>query len=441
MSVTPWSPRITLLFVLFWGFTFSLQAQIPTPAEQQSKSILLLGATAHLGNGEVIKRSAIGFDKGKLKDVMAAIDIRLDTTQYDTIIHLPSKHIYPGFIAPNSRLGLVEVDAVRASRDFDDVGEFNPHVRALSAYNTESRITPTIRSNGVLLAQVAPKGGRISGTSSVVQLDAWNWEDAVVRKDDGIHLNWPRLNSIRYAQDAEKRKKAEEKYRDELEELKSFFLKAQAYSKSIFKVEQNLRYEAMRSLFKKEAKLYVHATQVKQISDALFFTDQFNLDVVLVGAYDAWLLADLIKDRNIPILLRRVHSLPYYQDDDINTPYRLAAILHKKGILVGLENSGGMEAMGTRNLPFYAGTAAAYGVSKEEALAMISLNTAKILGIEKQVGSIEVGKDATLFVSEGDALDMMTNQLTHAFIQGRSISLDNPQKQLYRKYSKKYQAD
>lgn len=438
MNVIPLSLNKHKWLVVFCSFLVqTIHAQIPNPASAQSHSILLLNATAHLGNGELIPRSAIGFENGKLTAVMAAIDIRLDTNAYDTIYYLDGKHVYPGFIAPNSRLGLVEIDAVRASRDFDDVGSFNPHVRSLTAFNTESRITPTIRSNGVLTAQVAPKGGRISGTSSIFSLDSWNWEDGVIVEDDGIHLNWPDANYRWYLED-EKQQKASKVYRKRKADIKAFFEKAQAYSKVDFHIEKDLRLEAMKNLFNGKAKLYVHANQVKEITDALYFTDHYNLQVVLVGAHDAWLVSDLLKDRNIPVLLRRVHALPFYQDEAIDFPYRLASILTQKGILVGLENSGDMEAMGTRNLPFYAGTTVAYGLDPEQALSLITLNTAKILGIDKQLGSLEVGKQATLFVSEGDALDMRSNSVTHAFIEGRNINLDNPQKQLYRKYSNKY---
>jgi imidazolonepropionase-like amidohydrolase len=436
MSVIPLKSSFAALLLLL---AVSVKAQIPVPAAAEGKSILFLNAQAHLGNGEVIPRSAIGVRNGKIDMVLAAIDIRMDSTQYDTIIHLEGKHIYPGLIAPNSRLGLVEIGAVRASRDYDDVGKFNPHVRTLTAYNTESRITPTVRSNGVLVAQVTPKGGRISGSSSVFHLDGWNWEDAVVRKDDGIHLNWPRTVRSHKLKDKNELKKAEEAYQSEIEDLKQFFDEARAYQKVDFHLEKNLRFEAMESLFNNRAKLYIHADQVQQLTDAIYFFDQYNIDLVAVGGNDVWLVADLLKDRDIPILLRRVHSLPKYQDDAVDAPYQLPAKLVKKGLLVGLENSGRMEAMGTRNLPFYAGTAAAYGLDKETALSLITLNTAKILGLDNRLGSLEKGKDATLFISKGDALDMRTNQVEMAFIQGKQIDLDNPQKQLYRKYSKKYE--
>jgi len=432
--------RCWISLMTFALLPFAASAQIPMPAQKQQQSILILNATAHLGNGEVIKRAAIGFREGKIDMVLAAIDIRMDSTKYDTIIYAEGQQLYPGFIAPNSRLGLVEIDAVRASRDYDDVGLFNPHVRALTAYNTESRITPTVRTNGVLMAQVAPKGGRISGTSSIFSLEGWNWEDAVIRQDDGIHMNWPNYRKqLVKGQASDKGKNStKDNYKKNTQEIIDFFLQAQAYTKDEFPLEKNLRFEAMKPLFTRKAKLFVHAQRVQELTDAIYFADQFNLEIVVVGAYEAPLVADLLKDRNIPVLLRRVHSLPRYEDDNIDLPFRLAFILHKKGLLVGLENSGSMEAMGSRNLPFYAGTVAAYGLDQETALSMICLNTAKILGIDHLVGSIEEGKLATFFISEGDALDMRTNKVVLAFVEGKQIKLDNPQKLLYRKYSNKY---
>jgi imidazolonepropionase-like amidohydrolase len=161
--------------------------------------------------------------------------------------------------------------------------------------------------------------------------------------------------------------------------------------------------------------------------------------MVVVGGYDAWMVADMLKENNVSVILKRVHSLPQRQEDDVYLPYKLPHMLFDAGVLFCLENSGDMEAMGTRNLPFYAGTAAAYGIDKEEALKLITLNTAKILGIDKTTGSLEEGKDATLFISNGDALDMRTNDVTSAYIQGRDIDVDNHQKKLYRKYSGKYE--
>ncbi len=424
-----------IIIIIACLLSWSVSAQ--TPANPQSKSILLLGAKAHLGNGKVIPNAAIGFRNGKIDMVLSAIDIRMDSTKYDKVIHCEGKHIYPGFIAPNSRLGLVEIDAVRASRDQREIGQFKPHIRSLIAYNTESRITSTVRTNGVLLAEVAPVGGFISGTSSIFNLDGWNWEDAVLKKDNGIHLNWPNIWST-MGSDTKKDGEWKKKYVKNVEEIKQFFKEAEAYNKGEYHLEKNIRFEAMKPVFTKKKKVFIHANRVQEITDAIYFFDDYEFEIVLVGAYDAWLLADLLKDRSIPVVLRRVHSLPMNQDDDVDLPYKMPKILADKGILVSLDNSGSMEAMGTRNLPFYAGTAAAYGVDKEAALSMITLNTAKILGVDNWVGSIEEGKYATLFISNGDALDMRTNQVILAFIQGKQIELTNPQIELWKKYEGKY---
>lgn len=425
--------NLIVILACFLGLTASAQ----TPSKPQNKSILLLGAKAHLGNGKIIPNSAIGFRNGKIDMVLSAIDIRMDSTKYDEVIHCEGKHLYPGFIAPNSRLGLVEIGAVRASRDQQEVGQFKPHVRSLIAYNTESKITSTVRTNGVLIAEVAPVGGVITGTSSIFNLDGWNWEDAVLKEDNGIHLNWP---SIRTSMASDKKKDGEwkKRYTKSVEEVKQFFKEAEAYNKADFHLEKNIRFEAMKPVFSKTKKVFIHANRVQEITDAIYFFDDYDFEIVLVGAYDAWLVADLLKDRKIPVILRRVHQLPMNQDDDVDLPYKMPKRLADKGILVSLENSGSMEAMGTRNLPFYAGTAAAYGVDKEAALAMITLNTAKILGIDDVVGSVEEGKYATLFISEGDALDMRTNQVLLAFIQGKRIDLTNSQIELWKKYEGKY---
>jgi len=414
-------------------FSFSLVAQIETPAKKQTKSILLMNGFAHLGNGKIIENSVIAFEEGKLTIVANAKTIKLDMNRFDTIIRLEGKHVYPGIISPNTTIGITEIDAVKATRDYAELGMFKPHVRSLIAYNTESKITTTVRSNGVLMGQITPRGGRITGTSSIVQFDAWNWEDAVIKEDDGVHLNWTGMFNNRTG-------KENKKYVESITQLNTFFTNALAYSKDENYLEKNLRFEAMRGVFNGKKTLFIHANFVKEITEAINFSKNHKVKkMVIVGGYDAWMVADMLKENNIAVVLKRVHSLPERQEDDVYLPFKLPKMLQDAGVLFCLENAGGMEAMGTRNLPFYAGTAAAYGVEKETALQLITLNTAKILGIDKTCGSLEVGKDATLFISVGDALDMRTNKVTSAFIQGRLLDLDNHQEKLYRKYSKKYE--
>jgi imidazolonepropionase-like amidohydrolase len=400
-----------------------------------------MNGIAHLGNGKVIQNSLIGFKDGKITLVADATVSKIDPTQFDQTINVAGKHIYPGFISPSSTLGLIEIGAVRATNDMADVGNIIPNVRSLIAYNTDSKIIPTVRTNGVLLAQVAPRGGRIPGTSSIFKLDGWNWEDAVLQPDDGVHLNWPvmmrRSNWWTENPGPVERNKG---YDGDVNELKKFFTDAKAYNEPGVKHEEaNLRFEAMKGIFNGKQTLYVRANGMKEISEAIFFCKKMGvMKMAIVGGKDSWMVTDLLKEYNIPVVLNNTHDLPDRDDDDVDLPYKLPFLLQQAGILFCLDNECEMEQIQTRNLPFLAGTAVAYGLSKEDALMSITLNTAKILGIDKTNGSIEEGKDATLFVSTGDALDMKSNNVENAWIQGRTIDLRNEQHELYETYMKKY---
>lgn len=427
--------KLTYIFALTTLISFAQQ----TPAPKQTKSILIIGGTAHLGNGKIQENSLISIVDGKIASVSDATVTKI--TKHDITIQADGKHIYPGFIAPNSTLGLVEIDAVRASDDESEIGEFNPHIRSLIAYNAESKLTESARPNGVLLAQITPRGGRISGTSSVVQFDAWNWEDAVIKENDGIHMRWPnsyaRLGWWAEPGGIESNKK----YEEQTKGVQLFFDNAFNYLKSDKKTK-DIPYDAMNGLQNGDKTLFVNANGEKEITDIILFKKKNNIKkLVIIGGYNAHKIADLLKENNVSVLLRRIHDVPNSEDEDVNLPYKIAKVLTEKGIIVGLENSGDMERMQTRNMPFYAGTCAAWGMNKEEALKLITSNTAKILGIDAKYGTLEAGKSATLFISEGDALDMKTNKLSHAFIDGRKISLESHQTELYERYKGKFESE
>ena len=423
----------TLVFISFSLVVFAQQ----TPAPLQNKIITISGATAHIGNGSVIKNSIITFENGILIAVADATSSKIALR--GTIIDATGKHVYPGFIAPNTTLGLVEIDAVRPTRDQDELGEFIPNVRSLIAYNAESKVVESLRPNGVLIAQITPRGGTISGTSSIVQLDAWNWEDAVVKEDDGVHINWPNSYARgRWWLGESSAYKANKNYQEEIENIKSFILNSKTYGKSTPK-KINEAFKAMQGLFNGQQKMFVHAQGEKEMIDAVTILKNNGIyNVVVVGAYEAYKISDFLKKNDISVLIQRVHSTPERDDEDYDLPYKLAKLLVDEGILVALQTSGQMEGMNTRNLPFYAGQVAAQGLSKEKALQLITENPAKILGIDANYGTLEIGKSATLFICEGDALDMRTNILSHAFIDGREISLETHQTKLWKRYSKKY---
>lgn len=421
------------LIVLF--FIGNIIAQ-QTPAPKQTTAYSIEGATAHLGNGKVIENSLIMFSEGKIQFVGNA---NTKIARMGNLIDATGKHIYPGFIVANSSLGLGEIDAVRATLDYDEVGLMNPHIRSLIAYNSESKLVESMRPNGVLIGQITPRGGTISGTSSIVQFDAWNWEDAALKVDDGIHINWPQSYTFgkRWLGE-DPGAKPDKKYADNIENINSFILDAKGYLKSD-KNTKNLPFEALEGLFNGTKKLYIHASGVREITDAINFSKEVGIsNIVIVHGNDAYKVADLLVKNNIPVILERAHRVPNKDDDDYDLPYKTAKLLVEKGVTVAIGMEGSMERMSARNLPFYAGTYAAYGLDKEEALKLITSNAAKILGIDSTVGTLEVGKDATLFISKGDALDMRTNILTEAFIQGRKLSLETHQTVLWKRYSKKY---
>ncbi|MFT5249520.1 MAG: imidazolonepropionase-like amidohydrolase [bacterium] len=425
-----------ILSIVIMSFSLLVFAQ-QTPAPVQKEIVTIHGATAHIGNGSIIEKSIITFENGKLVAVADATTSKIALR--GNIIDATGKHVYPGFIAPNTTLGLVEIDAVRQTRDQDELGNLIPNVRALIAYNAESKVVESLRPNGVLIAQITPRGGTISGTSSIVQLDAWNWEDAALKEDDGIHLNWPDS----YAQGKwwlgeSSAYKPNKKYQEEIESIKSFILNSKTYGKSTPKTI-NEAYKAMQGLFNGQQKMFVHAYGEKEMIDAVTTLKNNGINnIVVVGAYEAYKISDFLKKNEVSVLIQRVHTTPENDDDDYDLPYKLAKLLVDDGVLVALQTSGQMEGMNTRNLPFYAGQVVAQGLSKEKALQLITENPAKILGIDTNYGTLEVGKSATLFICEGDALDMRTNILSHAFIDGRNISLETHQTKLWKRYSKKY---
>lgn len=404
------------------------------PAPEYRGLLFLKNAVVHTGKGDVLNNVTIMVSNGKIEKIGVDLPIPMDDVK---VFDVKGKHVYPGLILANSRLGLVEVTSVRASSDFRELGEVNPNIRSIVAYNTDSRVINTLKSNGILFANVAPEGGLISGTSSVVQLDAWHWEDAAYLMDGGLHLRMPSLLARAGGRgprggDAQPAGGPMES----IESAKVFLREARAYLQSTSHEHTNLKFEAVKGLFEKKQKLYVHCNIVKEMLIAIDFAKEFGIDVVVVGGSESFLIPELLKQNNIAVILAQSHALPTMEDDDVDQPYKSAVALQKAGVLYAINDEDGQTR--GRNLPFNAGTAAAYGLTKEQALQAITLNPAKILGVADKAGSIEVGKDANFVVSEGDILDMRTSKIVMAFIQGRYLDLTDKQKQLNEKYLKKY---
>ena len=430
---------ISTAIALFASVSLAFGQANISPAKAQSQKIIIMGATIHTGEGVVIPNGYLILEKGKITGVGDATVVKF-STDGAKLITANGKHIYPGFISSITNLGLVEIESVKATLDERELGDNNAHIRALIAYNTDSKVPATLRSNGILMAQITPSGGSIAGSSSIVQLDAWNWEDAAIKKEDAMHVNWPatpkgrggfgggRFGGVAATGDPN------ERTNNAIAELNTFFSQAKLYSENTPAIT-NSRLAALKGLFNGSQKLFITANDQKDIVAAVNFAKKHNITPVIVGGDEAYLLTSFLKSNNITVVVKQPHALPRNSDDDVNMPYKNAALLNNAGVTVVLSIDGFWQQ---RNLPFMAGTASAWGMSKEDALKTITLNAAKAMGIDKTTGSLAIGKDATFFISVGDALDMIGNKVEEAFIQGRSINLDNLHKQLYKKFSDKY---
>ena len=413
-----------------------LSAQVPVPSHPQQKAVLLIGATVHTVANQTISNGAVAFDNGKITYVGPASSAPVDPSFYE-VISVAGKHIYPGFLLPNSRLGLQEIESIRATVDSDEAGDFNPNVRSLISYNTDSEHIAAYRFNGILLAEPTPVGGVISGTSSIMELDGWNWEDAAHTKDVAIHLNWPGLQRVKFDMETFTRTSENNPdYQKNVDEIASFFNDAIGYA-SLYGREVNLKFDAMQGLFSGAKVLVIHANRGKEIIDAVTFARSKGVKKISVACGDDVLnIVEFLKSNDIGVIVPSVHTLPIRDDEAIDLQYSLAALLSKAGVKVAFSHTG---SLGTgRNLPFYAGTAVAHGMDPNEALKALTIYPARMLGVDARVGSIELGKDATLFISEGDVMDFRTSKISDAFISGKRIVLNNKHEELYERYSRKY---
>lgn len=428
MSQLKYIQRSFLTLLLLTLLCTSARAQNPTPAADQDKPIALTGATIHVGNGTVIENGTILFKDGKLERVGNDISV---PAGYETV-DVTGKQIYPGLIALNSQLGLTEIGAVRSTNDQRETGSLNPNARALIAFNTDSQVIPTVRSRGVMLAQITPQGGRVSGRSSMVQLDGWNFEDAVVGEDDGVHINWPNRSSWSWST----RMVSENKnYAKQVDGLLDFMKEAAAYCGTARTGDRLLKLEAMCEAISGTKNVYLHMDNPREIMQGVQLVKKMGGKPVIVGGQNAYLAAEFLKRENVSVILSSTQALPGSQDDDIDAPYANPAKLAEAGVTFAISHEGYWQQ---RNLPFVAGQAVGFGLDYEKAITAITLSPAKISGIDKMYGSLEAGKSATLIVVSGDVLDMRTSNVEHAFIDGRKVDLDNKQAELARKFRTKY---
>ena len=432
-----------MIRIIFTLFLFSLGiSNDQIPGEDQKRPIILKGGILHTVSTDIFEGYDILFSKGKIVRIEKNIMASPETDVYDVF----GKHIIPGYIAPITRIGLVEIGLVKQTRDFAERGSFNPNVKANVSYNPDSDLIPITRSNGVLVVNSVPAGGRISGQSSVMMLDGWTWEQATLKHPSGLHINWPSMR-INYGANVKKSEKQQkEEIQKSIRDLDHMVRDVRAYFQRIKqrsriageRQKSDLRLESMIPFVVEKKKIFIHADEARQIKSAVEWAKKNDLKIIIVGGSDSWRLTDLLVKNNIPVVIDQVEKIPSRRFEPIHLPYKLPFLLKQAGVqfclntIIGYPHDGNI-----RNLPNEAMRAAAYGLDKSEALRSITLSTAEILGVDDMIGSLDIGKDATFFISETPPMEM-NPKILMAFIQGKEVDLNNHQKMLYKKYQEKY---
>ncbi|MBI3872773.1 MAG: amidohydrolase family protein [candidate division Zixibacteria bacterium] len=417
-----------------------LQAAVPTPGAPQDHPIALVGGTVHPVDKPDIPGGTLLFERGKITAVGPTATLPPNTEKID----VTGKQVYPGLIDANTSLGLTEIGAVRASNDINETGSINPNVKAEVAINPESEQIPVTRSNGVTLALSAPGGGVICGTSALIQLDGWTWEDMTVKAPVGMHVKWPRMTTITawWMQDSEdkqkeNRDKALKDVRDAFDQARAYMTAKKGAAPGTPALENDSRWEAMISVLEGRLPIIVDADEIQQIEAAVAFAEAEHVKLIIDGGYDAVACAALLKKDDVPVLIGGIHRTPQREDDPYDAAYTLPDRLRRAGVRYCITGKGAVFNGDVRNLPYHAATAAAYGLPKDDALKSITLYPAQILGADDRVGSLAVGKDATVIVTDGDILEIPTH-VEMEFIQGRKVDLTDKQKTLWEKYKEKY---
>jgi imidazolonepropionase-like amidohydrolase len=418
----------------------ALTAQVVIPTASQNEPVVLRGATIHTVTKGTIANGTIVLERGKITAVGGA---EVATPRGAKVVDLSGKHIYPGLIDAYSTVGISEIGAVDVSNDVTELGEFNPNVRAEVAVNAESRHIGTTRSAGVLVAFSTPGGGVISGLSSAISLEGWTWEEMSLKGAAALNVNWPdpAARPRRFGGPPPgmggRPATPPKSYAEQVEEIRAFFGEARAYRDAVKAgqvARSDQRFAAMMPAINGEIPVVVAAEGVAQINDAITWAKQEGVRLVIRGGRDALQVAARLKSENVPVILTSTMSAPPRSDDAYDEAYATPAALHKAGVKFAIAGEG--NALYSYRLPWDAGVAVAFGLPEEEALKAVTINAAEMMGVADKVGSLEVGKEATLVITTGTPLDMTTN-IVQSYIQGREIDMNDMHKQFFKKYMEK----
>lgn len=419
--------RLSITIAVIFGAVFSAQAHDMVPAAAQSQPILVKNATLHTVLNGVQPQTDLLLKDGKI----AAIGQQL-TADNATVIDASGKHVYPGLVALDTTLGLVEISYVRSTNDTEDVGTDNPQLEASAAFNPDSELIPTVRANGIAYAQVVPRGDGLAGQSALVNLDSWTVEDAEHPAAIQVHLNWPTMPRWGIRTD-EQKAKAKAAYVQKIKDIDQHFESAYRYALAA-KAKQiktpDERWQAMLPLFDGSGKLFVHADKQQAIEDAAAIAKKYQLSLVIVGGYDAWRSADVLNEMHASVVYTHMLDLPERSDEPIGQAFKIPSLLKSAGIPFAI---GFSDDWDSRNLPLAAAQTVAWGLTTDEALKAITLDAAKIVGAP-DLGALAVGYAGSIVISSGDILDPAFGKIEALYIDGRKVDLNNRHRQLYHKY-------
>ncbi len=433
--------RIAIPALALLALLSAASASDQIPGAPQKKPIALINGVLHPISGPAIEDGTVIFDNGKIVDLGRRMKPPADATVMD----LEGKHVYPSLIESHSHLGLVEISSTRSTLDMTEIGSINPNVRAHVSVNPDSELIPVTRANGVLIAVSAPSGGLVSGKASVLQLDGWTYEDMTLKPDCALVVNWPRTApEMTHVPGTESEGKPEDRDTERikaLKDLRDLFENTRTYIKARAANPANQpfdsRLDSMIPVVEGQIPLLIWADRANQIQGAVAFGVEQNVKIILLGGHDAEMCAEMLRRYDVPVIVDAVHKDPRHDHEEYDSSYTLPERLRRAEIRFCISGTGRSETWNTRNLPYHAATAAAYGLPYEDALRSVTQYPAEILGIADRVGTLEPGKDATLFVSDGDPLETET-LVTAAWIQGRKVDLTSRHTQLYDKYRTKY---